>query len=203
MIKSMISVLVLTVGAILANAAAIDVSYTVSGSQGAWNLDFTVTNNMTAWPGQDVYQFGVVLSAGDVTGSPAAYDPTVYATWTNLFNGGGPFFYNNIWVDFNDFNHLLPGQSLSGFVAQIADPTPPTSVQWFAFSVPETFDPADIYTGFDSFRVDSDLLTAGFEGTAAEASSNVSAVPEPSTALLILFAAAILAPACRKFRHSS
>jgi len=182
-------------------ADAIDVTYTASGSPGSWDLNFTVTNNMTAWPAQDVYQFGVVLSAANVTGSPAGYDPTVYTSWTNFFDGGGPFFYNNIWVDLIDFNHLLPGQSLSGFIAGISDAAPPTSVQWFAFSVPDTFDPNDIYTGTDAFSIDTGLLTAGFEGVASEATSGAPAVPEPSTGLTALLSGIVLGCGCWKIRH--
>jgi hypothetical protein len=171
--------LVLLLGAsCAANSAAVDVTYTVTGSTGAWNLNFTVTNNMTAWPGQDVYQFGVLLSGPGITGSPTGYDPTVYATWTNFFSGGSSIFYNNIWYDGTDFNHLLPGSSLSGFVVQISDAVAPSSVPWFAYSVASTFDPNDIYTGADAFNIDPNFLTAGFEGTANQ-SVSASAVPEP------------------------
>src|SRR4051794_4635281 len=84
-------------------ASAVSVSYTVSGASGAWQLNFTVTNGMGAWPQQDIYQFGVALSVPGVTGSPAGYDPTIYGTWTNFFQGGSANFYNNIWYDGNDF----------------------------------------------------------------------------------------------------
>ena len=160
-----------------ASAGAIDVTYTVSGSPGSWDLNFTVTNNMTAWPTQDVYQFGVVLSAPGITGSPAGYDPNAIATQINLFNGGSANIYNNNWVDFADFNHLLPGTSLSGFLANITDAAPPASVPFYAFSVPSDFDPSHIYTGPGAFNIDPGLLTAGFEGTAVEAV----ATPEAST----------------------
>lgn len=160
-----------------ASAGAIDVTYTVSGSPGSWDLNFTVTNNLTAWPTQDVFQFGVVLSAPGITGSPTGYDPTAIASQFNFFLGGSTNVYNNNWVDFLDFNHLLPGTSLSGFIANIADATPPTSVPFYAFSAPSDFDPAHIYTGSDAFNIDSNFSTAGFEGTAVEAA----AAPEAST----------------------
>jgi hypothetical protein len=174
-------------GCFLSNAAAIDVSYTVSGSPGAWDLNFTVTNNMTAWPGQDIYQFGVLVSAPGVTGSPVGYDPTVYASWTNFFMGGSGYLYNNIWYDGNDFNHLLPGTSLSGFVVTVADTVAPVSVPWFAFSVPSSFDPSAIYTGTDAFNISSDFLTAGFEGAATpnSASTDPTAAPEPAAVTLL------------------
>lgn len=178
--------LVLLLGAsYAANSAAVDVTYTVTGSSGAWNLNFTVTNNMTAWPSQDIYQFGVLLSGPGVTGSPTGYDPTVFATWTNFFSGGSANFYNNIWYDGTDFDHLLPGTSLPGFVVQIADAVAPSSVPWFALSVANTFDPADIYTGTEAFNIDQDFLTAGFEGTSSQAA--VAAVaPEPASISFVL-----------------
>ncbi|MCU1232339.1 MAG: hypothetical protein JWP63_306 [Candidatus Solibacter sp.] len=180
MVRVFRSVLVLLAASFLSYAAAIDVTYTVNGSAGAWDLNFAVSNNMTAWPQQDIYQFGVALSAPGVTGSPAGYDPTLYATWTNFFLGGSAIFYNNIWFDGSDFNHLLPGTGLAGFTVTVADLVAPTSVAWFAFSVPVSFDPADIYTGSDSFNIDPDFLTAGFEGDAA-------AVPEPAPPILLAF----------------
>ena len=180
MIRLVTLSLALIAACFVANAGAIDVTYNVSGSAGAWDLNFTVTNNMAAWPTQDIYQFGVVLSGQGVTGSPSGYDPTVYASWTNFFNGGQPIFYNNIWFDGTDFNHLLPGTSLSGFTVEIADIVAPVSVPWFAFSVANSFDPADIYTGPDAFNIDPNFLTAGFEGVAAPAAAAAPAVPEPS-----------------------
>ena len=183
--------LLLLTASFLSYGAAIDVTYTVSGSAGAWDLNFTVANNMTAFPQQDIYQFGVALSAPGVTGSPTSYDPGVYATWTNFFQGGKPISYDNIWFDGNDFNHLLPGTSLSGFTVTVADLAAPTSVSWFAFSVPMTFDPADIYSGADAFTIDSDFLTAGFEGDAVIAAP--ATVPEPTPLGLLVFGCAAFA----------
>ncbi|MEO8368330.1 MAG: hypothetical protein ABI806_03955 [Candidatus Solibacter sp.] len=174
--------LLLACGAV--NAAAIDVTYTVSGSPGAWTLDFAVTNQMTAWPTQDIYQFGVLLSGPGVSASPGGYDPNVYGSWTNFFSGGSPVFYNNIWFDGNDFNHLLPGTSLSGFMATVADAAPPLQVSWFAYSVASSFDPADLYTGSDAFVIDPNFLTAGFEGTATPTAGAVGA-PEASSLMLM------------------
>lgn len=163
---------------LVASAGVIDVTYTVSGSPGAWDLNFTVANNMTAWPFQDIYQFGVKLSVPGIIGSPAGYDPTVVGSLTNLFNGGQPIFYNNIWYD-GTFLNLSPGMSLSGFIVEVPDDVAPSSVSWFAYSYPTTGDSADFYTGSDAFNPNVDGLgSAGFEGLAASASSDV---PEPST----------------------
>ena len=54
------------------HADAIFVSYTVSGTPGDYDLDFRVTNNMTAWH-QNVYLFGVSLSGFDAAGSPPPF----------------------------------------------------------------------------------------------------------------------------------
>lgn len=186
MIRLLALVCVVFVACSVASAGAIDVTYAVSGSPGAWDLNFTVANNMTAWPFQDVYQFGVKLSAPGITGSPTAYDPNVFPSWTNAFtSGGSSILYNNIWVDFVDFNHLLPGGSLSGFTVGVADTVAPSSVSWFAFSATTSFDPADIYTGPDAFNIDPDILNAGFEGVAAAAQA-APAVPEPATVGLLV-----------------
>src|SRR5262245_45805246 len=142
------------------SAVAIDVTYSVAGSPGAWDLNFTVHNNLSAWPTQDIYHFGVLLSAPGIIGSPTGYDPNAYASWTNFFSGGSSLVYNNIWYDGSDFNHLLSGTSLSGFIVEIADATGPTSVPWFAYTVASSFDPGDLYDGTEAFAIDPDFLTA-------------------------------------------
>ncbi|HJZ98085.1 MAG TPA: hypothetical protein VKE70_16360 [Candidatus Solibacter sp.] len=182
---STLVLLLLTVCFAANSAVAIDVTYSVTGSPGAWDLNFTVQNNLSAWPTQDIYHFGVLLSAPGITGSPAGYDPNAYASWTNFFNGGSSLVYNNIWYDGSDFNHLLPGTSLSGFIVEIADATAPTSVPWFAYTVTSSFDPADLYDGTEAFAIDSGFLTAGFEGTAVTLVPAASA-PEPSALAFVI-----------------
>jgi hypothetical protein len=191
-------VVLVTVASSAAYAAAIDVTYTVSGSPGAWDLTFTVSNNLTNWPTQDVYQFGVQLSRPGVIGSPAGYDGTITGSWTNLFIGGGPYLYNNVWDDYNDFNHLLPGNRVSGFIVGITDPAPPLSVRWFAFTVPDTFDSNDIYTGTGAFNIDPVSLTAGFEGGG---SADVTASPEPSNIVTLLIGSLAVVFGCCKRQH--
>ena len=171
-------------------AAPIDVTYTVSGSPGSWTLDFVVSNQIAASPTQDIYHFGVLLGGPGITGSPAGYDPNVQASWTNFFAGGSPLFYNNIWYDSTDFNHLLPGTSLSGFKATVTGATPPDHVSWFAYTVASSFDPADLYTGSDAFVIDPGFLTAGFEGTALRAPGAVG-VGAPEVSSLTLMAIGI------------
>jgi hypothetical protein len=57
----------------LAEANPVDVSYTVTGSAGNWTLDFSVTDNLGGT--NDIYFFGVELSARDIVGSPTNWDP--------------------------------------------------------------------------------------------------------------------------------
>jgi PEP-CTERM motif len=166
----------------VASAGAIDVTYAVSGSPGAWDLNFTVANNMTVGPTQDIYQFGVQLSVPGIIGSPTGYDPNATTLpWTNFFNGGSQISYNNVWVDFADVNHLLSGTSLSGFIVEVPDAVAPTEVPWFAYAYPSSFDPADLYAGSGAFAV-SEVFGAGFEGVA----SPDIASPEPSTLGLLV-----------------
>ncbi len=56
----------------VSHAGFILVSYTVSGTPGDYDLNFSVTNNMTAWH-QEIYLFGVSLSGFDVAGSPPPF----------------------------------------------------------------------------------------------------------------------------------
>jgi hypothetical protein len=165
----------------VASAGAIDVTYAVSGSPGAWDLNFTVANNMTVGPTQDIYQFGVQLSVPDIIGSPTGYDPNSPHASLPFFNGGSTILYNNVWVDFVDFNHLLSGTSLSGFIVEVPDAVAPTEVPWFAYAYPSSFDPADLYAGSGAFAV-SEVFGAGFEGVA----SPDIASPEPSTLGLLV-----------------
>ena len=79
-------------------AGPIDVSYTVSGTPGNYDLDFSVTNNMLAWPTQNVYFFAVRLSVDNIVGSPAPFfnNAPADANWFNY--GGSATDYNNTWI---------------------------------------------------------------------------------------------------------
>jgi hypothetical protein len=156
-------------------AGPIFVSYTVSGSSGNFDLDFSVTNNMLAWPTQDVYFFGVRLSAMDVTGSPGNFVDRG-ADW-NLFNyGGSNTEYNNTWVDGNtNYNDLLPGQTMSGFIVHDTDLVPPSQVSWMVIAVSKELIP---YTGGGNCVTN---INPGFEGIANPAAN---AVPAPSTLVM-------------------
>jgi hypothetical protein len=116
----------------LASGAAVNVSYTVTGTSGNYVIDFTVNNNITA--GQNIYAFGVKLDRRNIVGSPSGYDPNI-VDWTELSSYGGTSTrYDNVWLDVS-FSHLGYGSTLSGFKVAVSDLTAPTSVQWFAFGL--------------------------------------------------------------------
>ena len=54
-----------------AYADPVDVSYTVSGSPGAWVLDFSVTNNLGGT--NSIYYLNVGLPTTSIVGSPAGW----------------------------------------------------------------------------------------------------------------------------------
>lgn len=158
----------------LASAAAVNVSYTVSGTSGNYVLDFTVNNNIQE--GQEIYFFGVKLSDRNIISSPSGFDPNSWSSWGyNNYYGGSDTVYNNNWIGGPAIQY---GQSLSGFQVQIADEVAPTDVQWFAYGV------GTDYYGEEGFNHG---YNPGFEGGTSEA------VPEPmSMAALGLGAVALL-----------
>ena len=160
-------------------ANPIDVTYTVTGNSGNYVLDFTVTNNMTAFPSEDIYFFGVYLPNGSVNDSPTGYDPAFYPTWNNsspVNYGGSNIVYNNVWIDFraNHFPGSASATSLSGFKVGISDTDIPSTVNWFAFASGSV-----VYTGGGNFSPGIGERNPGFEGIAAFT------VPEPATLTLI------------------
>jgi len=134
------------------------VSYTVSGTSGNFNLDFTVTNNLP----DDIYFFGVDLSGRDITGSPIGFDPNAWTSWNNADYGGSNTNYNNNWIDLT-YAQFPSGTTLGGFDVLDTDEVAPTSVQWFLYGL------GGAYSGGDNFYTPNN---PGFEGVSQ-------AVPEP------------------------
>jgi len=153
------------------------VSYSVNGSSNNWTLDFSVTNNLGG--SNYIYLFGVELPVRDITGKPTGWYPDKWKSWNNHEYGGSNIIYNNVWLNDNPntyyANLISAGQTLSGFgVLDTVDATAPTSVNWFAYGKFGT------YGGGDNFYYS---LNPAFEGIASDPST---AVPEPSTFLLII-----------------
>ncbi|TWU27400.1 PEP-CTERM sorting domain-containing protein [Bythopirellula polymerisocia] len=173
-----------------ASAGPIDVFYTVSGSPGSYDLDFSVTNNMLAWPTQNVYFFAVRLSVDQITGNPAPFSNNAPMDWNPFGYGGSATEYNNTWIaPVPPFApaFLLPGITHSGFVVHIPDLTAPTSVAWSAISI----SPGDVhpYTGGGNFITQAN---PGFEGLAYPFT-----VPEPNAVGLLLLGLTMLCTTAR------
>lgn len=164
-----------------AQAAPVDVGFTVSGSAGNWLLDFSVTNNLGNT--NDVYFFGVRLPTQNVAGTPAGFSSTLVPTpWNNSASGGSSIDYNNVWISIlgPTGSHILPGQTLSGFQAIDTDLSAPTGINWFAYASGGSPD------GNCDFECSPDAggYFPGFEGVAAVASTPIpAALPLLATAL--------------------
>jgi len=152
----------------LAAQAAPLVSYNVSGSAGAYVLDFSVTNTLGGSNG--IYFFGVVPPS--FSAAPSGWD--VFrngAPWDNVAFGGSAQVYTSNWfTDPFGGSTIQAGDTLSGFRITTAT-LPLGGVQWFAYAA------RGAYWGGDNFNSYSN---PGFEGTAFAATS---AVPGPMAAL--------------------
>src|SRR5262249_57880343 len=104
-------------GPLSAQAATIDVSYTISGSPGNWLYNFTVTNNLGG--NYDIYAVDINLPNPSAVSSHTNWIPQATAT-------------NIQWCDFNCFYFgvLATGQTLSGFVVLDTATTAQTSLTW-------------------------------------------------------------------------
>ena len=162
--------LFLAIPAMNAAADPVDVSYTVSGSSGAYTLDFSVTNNLSA--PFNIYQFAVDLPAG-ITGIPTGFQQGIPQTYSG-YPGGSSIFYYNVWG--NNTAMIVPGETLSGFDVLDTASSAPTSVNWAVFA----FGNGAIYTGGGNFNNDT---TPGFQSVAFP--SSPSATPIPGTAWLL------------------
>ena len=173
-------------------AAAIGVSYTVTGSPGAWLLNFSFTNNV---PGQLLYFFGVNLPTQDVVSSPSGFvncwSTACSKTTINFSTDFAPVT-TGLNETFNDLWHvaqipnrpfILFGSTASGFEALATTLSAPTSVDWFALTAIDTLP----YLGNENIPFSGDCLS--FEGVtcAVEDQQNPlfagtgSPVPEPGT----------------------
>jgi hypothetical protein len=159
-------------------AGAIDVSYSVSGSSGSYVLDFSVTNNMV---GQNVYFFGVDLSAPGITGSPAGFDPYMWASWNNVGWGSGSGVFNNNWIMIGG-GGIGTGLTQSGFQVTISDLVAPTGVDWFAYGINAGSD----YPGGDPNQTYHSGFNPGFEGTAGVGDVSNPRVPDSGSVAALL-----------------
>lgn len=172
--KKLYAMLAVCFGAMTTQAYAnpVDVAYTVTGSAGDWNLDFSVTNNLGGT--NSLYFFGVALSANDITGSPAGWDPSSWSTWNPAtYGGSGPDkTYNNNWFN-PGLGGISPGATLSGFDVHLTDLADPASASWFAYAY------GGNYQG--DFNPNSN---PGFAGV-ANSGNTPDPVPEPAALALM------------------
>jgi hypothetical protein len=186
------------------HAGPVFVAYSVSGTPGNYDLDFSVTNNMTAWH-QNVYLFGVSLSGFDVASSPSPFFSLGATTLNFAFYGGSNTQYNTNWQADPTQMDLFPGNTLSGFIAHDTDLVAPTAVSWFAFSQDEVGFDNEPYTGGGSFNSAFSQSNPAFEGIATP----TAAVPETcsltliGTGLLCLLAKRFLGKQGRVTREAS
>jgi hypothetical protein len=161
------------VSPLTATGMPVDVTYVVTGSAGDYTLDFSVTNNLPA--PSAVYLFGVQLSARDIVGSPAYYNPDSLLSVNNSSLGGSSINYNNIWLDPTN-SGLNQGQGFtnSGFLVHLTDLTAPTSVLWTAYALTRPG-----YTGGGNFFNSTLGDNPRFEGVA-----QVQPVPLPAAVVL-------------------
>lgn len=157
--KTALGVVALSLLGGVAAAGPVDVTFSVSGTPGAWVLDFNVVNNLNPAT-MDVYFFGVELGARNIVDSPPPYDPNLNISWNNFPYGGSDTTYDNVWTDgTSTFVTLLPGQHLSGFKALVTSVDVPSEVKFFAFG----WALGEAYSGTDYF---SSPYNPGFEGVA-------------------------------------
>lgn len=166
-----------------ASADPLGVSYTLSGGPGAWTLDFSVTNNITGAPNQDLYLFGVQVDNSSISAFPSAFVAfpsgiNPFATW-----GGANIAYNDVWTADVGAAAGFPGQTISGFDVTITSAAAPTSVEWLGWSFDVNDQPS--YTAGGNFNnTGSQAFNApynpGFEGLATGTYAS-SQVPEPAS----------------------
>jgi hypothetical protein len=165
------------------------VTFTASGSPGAYTLDFTVNNASPGSSGFDIYMF-TIDSEGGVLSAPQGYYTTSYSDphfWDIGPNNGGPF--NDLWID-PTYTVLPTGKSLSGFDALFTGLVVPTSIQYYTWGENN----GKVYSGPGNLNLNNPT-NPFFTGNA------LLAVPEPATVSLIIVASLALLLNARRFRN--
>lgn len=153
---------------VAAHGQAPTVTYTATGTSGAYTLDFAFTSNLNPAQYPDTYLYFIGVDTGNsdtVTGSPARM-PNYAPGWGgNAADGGSNENYNDTWLDSGystDYSEgIHAGETLSGFDVFYGGATVPTSIDWFGYQ----FSPSgNFYSGPGAFH--SIFGLAGFEGVA-------------------------------------
>ncbi|OUS26094.1 hypothetical protein A9Q99_19145 [Gammaproteobacteria bacterium 45_16_T64] len=144
------------------------VTYTASGSEGNYVLDFTVENTIDPSYNQSLYFFGVNLLDTN-QGGPQGWNDWG-GTWNNTGYGGSAINYQSTWITSNGAQYAIDsGESLSGFTVSSA--VLPGDISFYTFGTGDNYYESDaFYQGWNP----------GFEG-AVNGSTSIS---EPATLAL-------------------
>lgn len=165
-------------------AQPVKVSFHVTGSPAGWVLNFKVTNQLDLAPADmAIRTFGVRIDERAVVAAPPGFLVERYESWYHAGAGGSDTEYNVSWQSLSAA--LLPSSTGEGFVVYSAEPTPPTTVQWFALAQSPS---GGVYLGGDHF---GSPALPGFEGVALS-------MPEPGSYALFGLGLAALAWARRR-----
>ena len=170
MTKTLLASLALFVAAASNVTYAVPIaSYTASGSEGNYVLDFTLENTIDASYNQSLYFFGVNLLDTNQSGPQGWNDWN--GTWNNSAYGGSSINYQSTWITGTGGQYAIEsGESLSGFT--ISSAVLPVDVSFYAFGTGNDYYESDaFYQGWNP----------GFEG---EVNGSVS-VPEPASIALL------------------
>jgi hypothetical protein len=138
------------------------VTYTVSGTPHNYVLNFSITNTLDVW-NLEIYQFGIALDTGDITGSPSNWAPLGSPLNIGTNFPGSPDLDVNLWISNSD-GHIQSGVTMSGFTVFSNAASAPASVKWYAIAYDFTTSGATAYPGLDSWYYVYNPL---FVGTAA------------------------------------
>ena len=167
-----------------------DVSFAVSGSPGAWLLNFTVTatNPSNMEPKSFIKTFTIGPEGGAAVAQPFGFSATTMGgstTWNGMVAAGAP-------TPANSLRLAFPG-GIGGFESLVTSDAAPTSVAWSVLLASGNFT-QDFYVGGDVY-----VPTVSDSGVAF---SNVvmPPVPEPEIAGLMLLGFGALVAASRRKR---
>ena len=152
----------LAFGTASANASPVEMTYSVTGSSGAWDLDLTVTNNIGGT--NNIYFLGIRDTNGSIptNGSPPNWFSNE-ADWNNGALGGSGITYDLLWASNDQETYVIaPGESLSGFEILDTSASAPSTLDFFAFAFQGD------YSGPGCFHcaANPDGTNPGFEGVA-------------------------------------
>jgi len=188
--KAALLFVALLLSAAPASASPVAVSVAVSGSPGAYFLDFSLSNNIPASYNQGLYFFGVDLPDDAAQGIPTGWDDWG-GTWNNqgYGYGGSNRNYPSTWSTFSSgVDRVFSGGTLSGFTLHLNAATVPGLIHFYAFGVGNGYYESDaFYQGGNP----------GFEGTVGGA-QETPPVPEPAS--MILVGSGLVAAVLRKRR---